>query len=64
VVRFLWPEGPARRKRWLKLAIAVVAIVALHAALTAIMAARTAWVADRFVARWKSLQPVAFQPPS
>ncbi len=64
VLRFLWPDGPARRKRWLKIATIGVVLVALHAALTAVMATRTSRVAERFVEQWGPLDPSAYRPPS
>ncbi len=55
VARVLWPEGPARRKRWLKLAAAVLLVVAVHALGTAWMAASAERAAAPFVRRWGPL---------
>src|SRR6185503_11849142 len=44
-----------RRKRWLKLAVAVLLVVAVHALAGAFMAARTARAAAPFLARWGPL---------
>ncbi len=64
MIGYFWPDGPARRKRWLKIAIAVTLVVAAHAGLTVFTAARTSRVADRFVARWGSLDVASLGPAS
>jgi len=61
-VRFLFPEGPARRKRWIRFAAAVVAVLAVHAALTLVMTARTQPVFDDFVARFGPMSASAHRP--
>ncbi len=63
VIRFFWPDGPARRKRWLKIATVVLVLVAAHATVTAITAAHTGRSARAFVDRWGPLDPSAHRPP-
>ena len=61
-IGILRPEGHLRRRRWIRIAGAVLVLVAAHALLTAFMAAKTARVADRFVARWGALDPASHSP--
>jgi len=62
-LRFLWPDGPARRKRWIRFAVAVLLIVAAHVALTLFVASRTQPVIDDFVARYGPMSVTAHRPP-
>ncbi len=64
VIRFLWPDGPARRKRWIKIAAFVLVLVAAHAAVTAIAAAHTGRSARAFVERWGPLDVTTHRPPA
>ena len=62
VLDFLWPDGPARRKRWLTMAIVMMLVVAAHAGLTAILSARTSRAEREFVARWGPLEMASHRP--
>ena len=55
VVHYLWPDGPARRKRWLRFALALLVLLLLHAAMTAWAAAGARRAAKAFEARWGSI---------
>lgn len=61
-IGFLSPAGPSGRKRWIRIAMIVLAVVAVHALMTAIAAARTRRVADRVIARWGELDPALHRP--
>lgn len=52
VVRYFWPDGPARRKRWLRFALVLLMFLLLHAAMTAWASVGARRAANAFEARW------------
>ena len=59
---FLWPDGPARRKRWLRMAIGVMLVIGAHAGLTGVLSSRTSRAERHFVARWGPLDMATHRP--
>ena len=61
--RLIWPEGPARRKRWVVVATIILLLVLAHTLWTAIASARLNRVTDRLGERWGSMALSTLAPP-
>ena len=61
--RFLWPSGPARRKRWVVAGAVVLALLAVHTGWAVLASGRLMRTADRLAGEWGDMVPGSLAPP-
>jgi len=64
LARLIWPEGPARRKRWVVAAAVLLLLVAGHTVWTTIASARLSRVTERVGERWGTMSLSTLAPPA